>query len=117
MTTVEQVVDLIGRSRFAHLDERGLQVGLADALTFAAINWRREVRLTARDRIDFMVGRVGIELKVGGSTPSLRRQLVRYAKTGLVDELLVVSTHAVHAALDGTLAHHVPVRVVKPSWM
>jgi len=53
---------------------------------------RSEVRLTAADRIDFMVGRIGIELKIKGSLSDVTRQLHRYAQSPDVDALLLVTT-------------------------
>jgi hypothetical protein len=46
----------------------------------------------ARDRIDFLVGSVGIEVKINGSVDNLIRQLSRYATADVISELLVVSS-------------------------
>jgi hypothetical protein len=108
---------LIRDARFSHLDERGLQDEIADLFATAGLTVERESRLTPTERIDFLYGRTGIEVKVIGSTASVRRQLGRYAQSGAVDRLILVSTHATHRALDRITIGAVPVQVVRPPWM
>lgn len=78
--------------RFNATSEEDLQRGIGEALTGAGIEHEREVRLTARDRIDFMVEAIGVEVKIGGGISALTRQLLRYAQVERVAELVVVST-------------------------
>jgi uncharacterized Zn finger protein (UPF0148 family) len=85
--------------RYQHADESGLQAGVAAVLTAAGRPAHREVRLTARDRIDILTGRVGIEVKVRGATDALLRQLQRYAQHTQIDALIVVTTVAKHRSL------------------
>ncbi|MCB2412375.1 hypothetical protein LGT39_05870 [Demequina sp. TTPB684] len=77
--------------------ERQLQERLAVALTsrFGDLV-HREDRLNDRMRIDFMVGGVGVEVKVKGAAPTVARQLAAYAAHPAVDELLLVSTVPAH---------------------
>lgn len=49
-------------------------------------------RIKAAERIDFMVGRVGIELKVDGGSAEVLRQLDRYAASPDVDALVLISS-------------------------
>lgn len=72
----------------------------------------REVVLAATDRIDFMLGRLGVEVKVDGSRMQVMRQLKRYAESGQVDCLLLVTTCARHLNMPDALGG-VPVHVVK----
>ena len=97
------LVDMIGHHRFTFADEDQLHQALAKLMTQEHIEFASEVRLTPHDRIDFMVGRVGIEVKVGHPLSSVLRQLHRYAQCPEVDELLLVTTRAPHAATPETI--------------
>jgi len=89
---LDRIVDVIRGYRFVFIDEDELQEGLAAALTQAGLHPKREVRLDARSRVDILVERVAIEVKVGGSTSALERQLTRYAESDRVDALIVVTS-------------------------
>lgn len=93
------VLDVLRAHRYHFSGEHQLQEGLALALTEAGLPVRREVRLTARDRVDLLTGRVGIEVKVAGSAETVLRQVQRYATSDLLDALIVVTTRATHRAL------------------
>lgn len=97
--------------RYLFDDEIELQDGLEDALSANGIAGEREVRLSSRDRIDFLIGRVGIEVKIGGNVDSLVRQLTRYAHSDQIDELIAVVSRPKLSAVPGTVAG-VPVQVV-----
>lgn len=87
------VVAAIKSVRFSCMDEAGLQAAVAEVLAEHKIGYQREVRLSARDRIDFMIdGGVGLELKVKTDTTSLLAQMLRYAEHAQVRELIAAST-------------------------
>ncbi len=90
------VADAIRAFDFRYGDEDQLQQGLAAALESEGFDVQREVRLNARDRIDLMVDRVGIEVKVAGATASVGRQLARYAQHDL-DGLVLVTNKLRHS--------------------
>jgi len=89
--------------------EDNLQQSMAAAFTRAGLAFEREVALSAADRIDFVLGEIGIEVKVDGSAPALIRQLQRYAQHGRLRALLVVTTRArlmqLPAELSGKPVH------------
>ena len=99
---------LLRRHRYVYASEDQLQQQLADVLAAAGLRVHREVRLTEHERIDLMVGDVGIEVKVKGQRTPLR-QLGRYAEHPSVQGLLLVTTRA--ATLPATLRDK-PVAVV-----
>lgn len=88
------------RHRYSYASEVELHDRLAAVLQAAGYPVRREVRLSDRDRIDLLVGDVGIEVKVKGARTPLR-QLRRYAEHEAVAGLLLVTTRA--AALPAEL--------------
>ena len=97
---VEQVLRM---SAFTYYDEASLQDAISQALTRAALTHTREVRLSRHDRVDFMVGRTAIEVKVAGSWTALAQQVQRYAASPDVDAIIVVTTRATHTMLPDTL--------------
>jgi len=97
--TAEEIAALIFKTPFRYDDESGLQAGLA--LLFAAndIPFEREVRLSPESRIDFLVDRIGIEVKVDSSTPVVLRQLQRYALEERIGSLLLVTSRTRHKGM------------------
>lgn len=90
----EQIVDLIERARVDLSTETLAQRGLARIFAAAGLDARAEVRLSDKDRIDFMIGRIGLEVKTGHSRRTILRQLERYAKSEEVDSLILVTSIA-----------------------
>jgi hypothetical protein len=100
----DTVAAAIRRRQFPFGDEDQLQEGIAAALTEDGFDVEREVRLGARDRIDLLVGRVGVEIKIDGASARVLSQLRRYARHDAVDELVLVTRctrHTAPAALEG----------------
>ncbi len=95
--TLAAVTEALGRRRFLAASEAELQAALAAALVEGGFDVRREVRLSGRDRIDLLVDRVGIEVKVDGASNAVLRQLGRYAAHPEVSALLLVTTDVRHA--------------------
>ena len=92
----EAIIKALKAYNLASGTEEELQAAIAVALTNECIPFRREHRLSDADRIDFIVERVGIEVKVGGSTSALIRQVHRYAQSEELDAIVVVTTRGHH---------------------
>jgi hypothetical protein len=84
----------LGDFRYNLTDEYTIQAGIERVLRDAELDFEREKHLAIRDRLDFFVGGVAIEVKRQGSVGDLLRQLSRYAEYGVVRELLVVTARA-----------------------
>ncbi len=113
--TEEQLVhirNLLQLNRFRFASEAELQRGIGSVLQ-QRFEVEREVRLTKTDRIDFVIDRIGIEVKIGGSLGQVTSQLHRYAQCPELDAVLLVTTRAKHAAQPATM-NGKPVRVY---WM
>ncbi len=95
--------------RFRYRDEAELHLALSERLTQASIPHRREV-LVPGGRIDFLIGRVGMEVKIKGPAAQVQRQLETYAASGRFDHLILLTTRPVHRSVPRIL-HGVPVTV------
>ena len=80
----------------AQPEEAELHVAIAAALTRAGIAFQHEFRLAPRCRIDFLAGRIGIEVKKGRPAPAtLRAQIARYLANEALDAVIVVAQRTV----------------------
>lgn len=102
--TARRIVTLLTASRYQHRDETQLQQLVAQVLLGGGYVATREVRLTPASRIDLVVApRIGIEVKVAGSAIDVAGQIQRYARTGRLDALVLVTTRAEHTTLPDQL--------------
>lgn len=100
---------VLRRYRLPVSNEAAMQEALARALAAEGVPYQREVTRGA-DRIDFVVGRVGLELKVKGSVTEVHRQLDRYTAWPELDELVLVTTRGQHLRVGDSI-NGKPVRV------
>ena len=76
----------------AQPEEYDIHRRIAEALGAAGLAYEHEYRLAPRCRIDFRVGRVGIEVKKGRpASADLVRQLRRYLASSDLDAVIVVA--------------------------
>lgn len=100
MTDLMKIAQALRSVKFNYSNEIQLHEGIEAVLRQTGYDPQREVRLGERDRIDFLVGDVGIEVKIGGSAASAHRQLSRYAKHDEIGSLIFASTRRTHANDD-----------------
>lgn len=110
LAIVDDVVAALSNRRYRYASEVALHAGLSEALTEAGIDHEREVQV-AGGRIDFLIGSLGVEVKIKGSTEALGRQLARYAADPRIEALLVVTSRPSHRQVR-SIAIGVPIRVV-----
>ena len=90
---IPTVVTLLRSARIDLSTEKRAQADVEQVLAGAAIVFEREVRLGEGDVIDFLIGGVGLELKLRGARKTeVYRQLRRYARHDRVDALILAST-------------------------
>jgi hypothetical protein len=89
--TAEELAAVLTAHGYRYEHEDDLQAGIEQVLAGADIPFEREVEIGRRDRIDFLAGRVGIEVKIKCGLSDMTRQLHRYAQSDLVDALLLVT--------------------------
>ena len=96
---LSQILPLLSKHRFHFQSELELQYGVEQLLKTARIKYSREHSLSSHDRIDFLVGSLGIEIKVGGSMTELLRQVHRYLEYPEIQEMLIITSRIKHAGL------------------
>jgi hypothetical protein len=92
--TIDAVRAVLEGKRYRHANEHQLQDGIELVLQRAGIIFDREVILSPRDRIDFLVGGVGIEVKCEGGLSAVARQLLRYTIHPQIESILLVSSRS-----------------------
>ncbi len=97
--TPPELSALIHKTAFRYDDEDALQVGLAVLFAANEIPFEREVRLSPGNRIDFLIGDIGVEVKVDSSTPVVLRQLKRYALEERISSLVLVTSRSSHKGI------------------
>lgn len=80
---------IISSARFRWSSEADLQNGIEQLLKSRRLTYQREVKLGDGERIDFMAGSVGVEVKIKGTPSAVLSQLERYAP--YVSELVLVT--------------------------
>jgi hypothetical protein len=109
---VERITGHILAARFRFASERDLQQGLLSVLRGHGESVCPEVRLSDRDRIDFLVAKtIGIEVKTKGSRSDVVLQLMRYAEHDAIDALILVTTRAQLANMPPTM-NSKPIHVI-----
>lgn len=123
-----EIAQLVREAKFRYRNETQLQQGLNFLFELTGLQVLPEAVLTRGERIDFWINlrtaRIGVEVKIKGSTPMVRAQLARYAATGKVDALVLVTSRGKHrslhqARLPGPPAadNHVLVTVARLPWL
>ena len=93
----------LSNARVVTSNELLVQDAIERLLQRSGIDYVREHLLNARDRIDFLVGDIGIEVKVQGSTASVERQLARYAEHECIAHLILVTSKVRHTQVPPSI--------------
>jgi hypothetical protein len=106
--TAEEICKALYHAKYRYHNEKELQRGVFELLTGLGLEFQPEVVLNPRDRIDFLVGTIGIECKSddssgGTSLASVTRQLMRYAYCPEVTELILLTTMSKHRNLPNEM--------------
>lgn len=95
MTDLE-LVHLLCGFRALTASERELQIAIEAMLRQNGVKYLREAPLTPRDRPDFLIGDIALELKVSGSQTTILGQLLRYAESPRVAAIVLLTTRPRH---------------------
>ena len=102
---LKEITDLIVKTRFSFADERQLQDRIEDLFKTNSIPYLREFIMSPANRIDFLCGRIGIEVKVKSPVATVERQLRRYSTDERIDSLILVTTRAGHRGVGRELSN------------
>ena len=100
--TARDIVKFIQSRRWPLSDEKSLQASIAEQLNVARVSYEREVQLAKGDIVDFMIGDVAVEVKIGGQRRAIFRQCMRYCEHDRVSHLILATNVAL--GLPGTMA-------------
>lgn len=89
---ISKITAQLGKYRLTFGDEFELQQQLSVILSAAGIDFVREFKLSAHDRLDFWVEPFVIEVKVGGSVDGHLRQIKRYNSQPMVAGTILIGT-------------------------
>lgn len=89
---IDGLCRLLASHRYVISDEKSLQDGIELVFKKNSLEFTREARLDARNRPDFLVGSVVIEVKTKGSFADFLRQAQRYLEIETVSALIIVGT-------------------------
>lgn len=104
LRSVRLVRQALEARSFSWTDEADLQAAVEGALRDDGLQFEREVELSARSRVDFLVSRgVAVELKTDGSLTEVTRQLHRYALHDDVSAVVLVTTRMRHRAVPAKM--------------
>ena len=105
--SIDTLIAGLSRYRFSLTSEKTLQSEIGGALTTLGYQFDREVALFDGAIIDFLVGNIGIEVKIKGSPLRIFRQLERYCASPRVAELLFLTAKTIGLpdTISGKPAH------------
>jgi hypothetical protein len=91
--------------RYSFTNEAELQEAIANVLTEIGVKHEREVALSPRERIDFLLmSGIGLEVKeIAGSPSKVMRQLARYASSDRITCLALVTARHCHIHLPSEI--------------
>jgi hypothetical protein len=95
-------------AKYHYHNEKELQLGVRQVLDTLKLDYKSEAKIGPRDRIDFLVGDIGIECKSddssgGTSLAAVTRQLHRYAQSDKVKEVILLTTMSKHKNLPDVI--------------
>jgi hypothetical protein len=102
--STDQLVRLLEGAKYDITSEEIFQRGVAAVLTHHGVEFQREFRLSPNDRVDFLVGRVAIEMKTEGAINAVMRQLQRYAQYEAVSEIILLTSRTRLCSMPKTLS-------------
>jgi hypothetical protein len=94
--SLESIENLLRSYRFNFTSEDELQSAVEAVLRENNVEFVRECKMSGKDRIDFLIGNIGLEIKVGFSYADVVRQLHRYAQSEQIEALVLLTSRLQH---------------------
>lgn len=90
----EEIKKILKSYSFSFKDEYDLQDALEEIFITHNIEYEREKTLSKDSQIDFLLGNLGLEVKVKGSVDSVWKQTKKYLQ--YLDKILIVTSQSKH---------------------
>ena len=105
--TLAQVNACLRYRRFDMHNEKVLQRQIEIALQTAGLPYQREARLNESNIIDFLIGSVGLEIKIKGGNKAIYQQCLSYCGFPQLSTLLLAPNRQIMlpSQLNGKPAH------------
>ena len=91
MEEVKKIFESLSGFPFSIHNEKLVQKEMSDVFTEYNLDHEREVMLKPYGTIDFMMGDIGVEVKVKGSVEAIFKQCKRYCEHDRVKSLILVT--------------------------
>lgn len=106
---IEKLIKSLQSQRFPLNNEKETQSEIERKFTEAGLSFTREHRLDGENIIDFLVGDIGIEVKLKGKPKDIYRQLQRYAEFQQVNHIILVTAKSMGlpAEINGKSVYYI----------
>ncbi len=94
-STVAQVLGCLRPVRFELQNEKALQAQIEVVLQTAGLPFQREARLNESNIIDFLIGNIGLEIKIKGANRSVYQQCLSYCGFEAVGQLVLATNRQI----------------------
>lgn len=94
MIDIQELCRILSSQKFVLDNEKSVQLQIENVLIDRKIEYKREFSLNDADIIDFMIGDIGLEVKLKCPKRQIYRQCVRYAEHEEIKTLLLMSATA-----------------------
>lgn len=110
MIDIDSLMHVLRTTPFVIKDEKSVQSAIERVLKDHEITHRREVRLSDKDIVDFMIdGGIAIEVKIDGQKRAIYRQCERYCEHPAVERIVLMTakTMGFPSEIKGKPAYYV----------
>ena len=91
---IENIYNILSKCRFSLESEKELQGQIQEILNKNNIVHRREVILDDKNIIDFLVGDIGIEVKIKGGKKDIYKQIERYSHFKEINKIILLTSRS-----------------------
>lgn len=88
---IVDIIKLLSNKRFILNDEKELQKSIEDIFKTNSVQYEREYMLDKKNKPDFFINGIAIEVKIKGSAKSIYKQCERYCAFEQVKFLILVT--------------------------
>lgn len=121
MNGLDQLAAKILQTHIRYATEAEMQQDVELLLARDGFEFKREFKLSSRDRVDFLVTHesrnVALECKISGSPVSVMSQLARYAESSKIDGVLLVSSRRVLLASEAFREQEILGKPLRGVWV